>query len=131
MDNFFHSLSPFFKKIKKRYKVEVFLLFLAFFIAVVSLILYEKNQYSNDESIEEITSSYQQKESPNSRKILVDIAGAVKNPGVYESSIGARLKDILTLAGGLSDEADKIFFQRNFNLARLVSDQEKIYIPAI
>jgi len=70
-------------------------------------------------------------EAVNSKKVFVDISGCVKNPGVYEASFGARLKDILNLAGGLSDEADKNFFQRNFNLARIVFDQEKIYVPSI
>ena len=131
MKEFIDSFSPFLKKLKKfkRYQVEVFLLSLAFIITIISLILYQKNESSESDLIKETQSNYQ-KENSSPRKIFVDIAGAVNNPGMYEATLGARLKDILTLAGGLSDEADRIFFQRNFNLARIVTDQEKIYIPS-
>jgi len=53
----------------------------------------------------------------------------VEKPGVYEVSSSARLQDALNFANGLTEEADKVFFSRNFNRARLLSDQEKIYIP--
>jgi competence protein ComEA len=131
MKEFIGSFSPFLKKLKKfkRYQVEVFLLSLAFIITIISLILYQKNESPESNLIKETQSSYQ-KENSSQRKIFVDIAGAVNNPGMHEATLGARLKDILTLAGGLSDEADRIFFQRNFNLARIVTDQEKIYIPS-
>lgn len=126
MKNFLRSFLPVLKKIKK-YKIEIFLLGTSFFIAIFSLILYQKeNAEEKPEVVEEKTFN-----NPTPyKKIFVDVAGAVKNPGVYEATFGARLKDVLDLAGGLSDEADKFFFQRNFNLAKIVIDQEKIYIPA-
>ncbi|MFQ5452229.1 MAG: ComEA family DNA-binding protein, partial [Candidatus Paceibacterota bacterium] len=33
-------------------------------------------------------------------------------------------------ANGLAKSADREFFQRNFNLARVLADQEKVYIPS-
>lgn len=63
-------------------------------------------------------------------KIFVDIAGAVEKPDVYEITSGARLKDVLIQAKGLSSAADREYVARNFNFARLVADQEKIYIPS-
>jgi competence protein ComEA len=126
MKNFLRSFLPVLKKIKK-YKIEIFLLSASFFIAIFSLILYQKEKaWEKEEVMEEKTFN-----NPTPyKKIFVDVAGAVKNPGVYEATLGARLKDVLDLAGGLSDEADKFFFQRNFNLAKIVVDQEKIYIPS-
>jgi competence protein ComEA len=126
MKNFLRSFLPVLKKIKK-YKIEIFLLSASFFIAIFSLILYQKEKaWEKEEVMEEKTFN-----NPTPyKKIFVDVAGAVKNPGVYEATFGARLKDVLDLAGGLSDEADKFFFQRNFNLAKIVIDQEKIYIPS-
>jgi competence protein ComEA len=126
MKNFLRSFLPVLKKIKK-YKIEIFLLGASFFIAIFSLILYQKEKAGEKEEVmEEKTFN-----NPTPyKKIFVDVAGAVKNPGVYEATFGARLKDVLDLAGGLSDEADKFFFQRNFNLAKIVIDQEKIYIPS-
>jgi len=126
MKDFLRSFLPFFKKIKK-YKIEIFLIVTAFFIAIFSLILYQK------EKNEEKTEVVEEKSLNNlitEKKIFVDLAGAVKNPGLYEATFGARLKHVLDLAGGLSEEADKFFFQRNFNLAKIVTDQEKIYVPA-
>lgn len=58
-------------------------------------------------------------------KIVCDISGAVRTPGVYELQDGARLNDLIELAGGLSDEADI----DRINRARTVFDGEKIYIP--
>lgn len=56
--------------------------------------------------------------------IIVDIDGAVKNPGVYELVEGDRLDVAIKKAGGLSDTA----YTKNINKARLLVDGEKIYI---
>lgn len=63
-------------------------------------------------------------------QIFVDIQGAVEKPDVYEVTEGARLKDVLVLADGLSANADREFFTRTFNLAKKMVDQEKIYVPS-
>lgn len=62
--------------------------------------------------------------------LLVDVEGAVMSPGVYQLSEGSRLKDALILAGGLSGDADRSFCEKNLNMASLISDGQKIYIPA-
>lgn len=59
--------------------------------------------------------------------IMIHISGAVLNPGIIEVELGKRLVDIVELAGGLDKEADV----DRINLARKVSDEEKIYIPRI
>ncbi len=64
-------------------------------------------------------------------KIVVDINGAVTNPGVFTFDEKARLADGLEAAGGLSEEADKEFVAREFNLAMKLKDGMKIYIPAV
>ena len=43
--------------------------------------------------------------------------------------VGTRLYELITKGGGLSGEADDEYIARNYNLSKLVSDQEKIYIP--
>lgn len=62
-------------------------------------------------------------------EIVVDVAGAVNKPGVYKFKIGSRLEEAISAAGGLSDKADKDWIDRNLNLARKLTDSEKIYIP--
>lgn len=59
--------------------------------------------------------------------IIVDIKGAVKNPGVYRAEADMRVIDIIDLAGGLSEAADA----DTVNLSQRVTDQMVIYIPAI
>jgi len=129
MNNFFKSFAPFLKKLRlKKYLAEIILLTVALVITFAALVLYAKNSQENTD--QEITTN-NQPEQTLSEKIFIDVSGAVKKPNVYEISFGARLKDVVDKADGLSEEADKMFFNRNFNLARIVIDQEKIYVPSV
>nr|WP_312575919.1 helix-hairpin-helix domain-containing protein [Sedimentibacter sp.] len=60
----------------------------------------------------------------NASVIMVDVDGAVKNPGVYELIEGDRVEDALKKAGGLLETSDT----KNINRARILADGEKIYI---
>lgn len=62
----------------------------------------------------------------DNKKIIVHIAGEVKNPGVFEVEEGARISNIIELAGGITDIAN----MNNVNLAYKVGDGQKIYIPS-
>ena len=125
MQGFIDSLRPIWEK----YKIEVFLITASFIITILSGFIFIINQTANQAEIPTLTSPDSSTASLN--KIYVDLAGAVEKAEVYEVSSGARLKDILIMAGGLSQDADREYFTRNFNLARVVSDQEKIYVPSI
>lgn len=59
--------------------------------------------------------------------IYVQICGAVKNPGVYRVQKGARLFEVVNMAGGLSPNADA----QKVNLAKVVEDGEKVCIPRV
>jgi competence protein ComEA len=63
------------------------------------------------------------------KTIFVDISGAVQKPDVYELPENSRLRDGLVAAGGLSEDANRDYFALNYNLARLLQDGEKIYVP--
>jgi competence protein ComEA len=66
----------------------------------------------------------------NSEKnIVVDVSGAVEKPGVYSLASQSRIKDALISAGGFSSKADKDWVSKNLNLAQVVDDGTKIYIP--
>lgn len=67
----------------------------------------------------------------DSRYYFVDIEGAVFSPGVYKIAEGSRVKDVLVLAGGLSEEADREFCEKSINFAEEVKDGQKIYIPKV
>ena len=65
----------------------------------------------------------------SSQKILVDVSGAVVIPGVYQLPAGARLELAIKVAGGLTAEADKEYVAKSLNLASILSDGAKVYIP--
>lgn len=62
-----------------------------------------------------------------STSVVVHVAGAVVQPGVYELREGARARDALVAAGGPTDNAD----WNALNLAAPVADGSRLYVPAI
>jgi competence protein ComEA len=58
-------------------------------------------------------------------KMIVDVKGQIKQPGVYQASAGERVMDVITRAGGLTENADA----RQVNFAERVVDEMVIYIP--
>lgn len=65
------------------------------------------------------------------QEITIDVAGAVMKPGVYKLPFESRIVDALASAGGLSEDADRNWVEKNINLAQKVSDGLKIYIPRV
>lgn len=57
-------------------------------------------------------------------KKYVDIKGEIKNPGVYEFEEGMIVNDIVSLAGGFTDNASS----KNLNLSKKVTDEMVIYV---
>ncbi len=68
-------------------------------------------------------------DEPGTDVCVVDVSGAIEEPGVYELGEGSRVKDAVNVAGGLSSLADEDWVAKNLNLAAPVSDGQKIYIP--
>lgn len=80
------------------------------------LIPYEDGNNVNEivETVEEV------------KKIVVDVAGEVKKPGVIELDEGSRIKDAIELAGGVTNKADT----SDMNLAYKLEDGMKIKVPS-
>lgn len=74
-----------------------------------------------------------QAQSPNSDSndpaltIFVHVAGAVKQPGLYELPPGARVDDAISAAQGTKKKANL----DALNLAQIVVDGQQIYVPKI
>ena len=64
--------------------------------------------------------------SETNQEIMVDIKGAVKNPAVYSVAKDARVNEVIILAGGLTDQADR----KSINLAQKVTDEMIIYVAS-
>lgn len=63
------------------------------------------------------------------KSIVVDLSGAVQIPGVYKLTENSRIVDLLSIGGGVTNEASAIWISRNLNLSRVLADSEKVYIP--
>jgi len=63
-------------------------------------------------------------ESISMQTLMVDVAGAVMNPGVYSLPLNARVVEAIKAAGGLKKGADT----SDINQARILKDGEQIYV---
>jgi len=59
-------------------------------------------------------------------KCYVYVCGYVNKPDVYQCREGARIYEVIELAGGFRDNADKEYL----NLVAAVTDGQKIYVPS-
>ena len=72
----------------------------------------------------EVINKDEKAEDKHDEKIFVDVKGAVKHPGVFETTKDKRVKDLIEEAGGLLDDADT----STLNLSQKVKDQMVIYV---
>lgn len=59
-------------------------------------------------------------------QLVVDVAGAVRRPGLYHLAAGTRIADAVAAAGGATPKADVTLV----NLAAPVADGEQVLVPA-
>ncbi len=111
--------------------------FRLFLILPLCLILYGcGSSYSDELSLEDIgeesSASVNETETEEATAetggiIYVYACGKVNAPGVYTVPQGSRIFEVLSLAGGVTDEADI----SAINQAEPCYDGEKIYVPAL
>jgi len=114
------------KLLPLEYRVPLILVGISISALVFAIFLYVKNT----QSVEPIRFSSDEKVSSESAKLIVDVSGAVKNPGVYTFVYGSRVSDAIIAAGGFSDKADLDTIAIQINQASILSDGAKVYIPA-
>ena len=107
----------------KHNKKSATLIFFFLIIVTLSISLYIKCneepviKYKTKKVVEEC-------KKPESKKLIVDIKGYVKKPGVYEVEEETRISDVIELAGGLLLSANT----RYLNLSKKVTDELVIII---
>lgn len=85
-------------------------------------------QIEEVEQVEEVV-EVEEEEEIDPCPVRVDIAGAVKNPGVYCLEKDSAVIDVVKKAGGLIQSVAYKYLGMKVNLATLLTDNSKIYIP--
>lgn len=119
----------FFKNHKKWILGAIILFVLAVYYIYTNSSQKEVNMQELEEFVEENTILNTQEEQTEKevQKIIIHVAGQVANPGVVQLEEGARITDAISAAGGILEKADL----QDINLARILEDGMKIYIPSI
>ena len=116
------------KKYLKR-KIILLIIFLGIVIILLGCFFYAKKD--SDEIIaEDILIDNQntiQESVKNTNTIKVHVAGCVQSQGIIELEEGSRIADAIDKVGGLTANAST----KNVNLAYVLQDGEKIYIPSL
>jgi len=110
-------------------KLQMILSLMGLFLLVMGMGVVLLGQKDSRSSVEVISTDSPSDKVSEGQVVVVDVEGAVERPGVYELSVGARVDDALTAAGGFSEDADRIWVRRFVNLAQEIPDGTKIYIP--
>ena len=99
----------------------VILLLIGIFAIKINL---EKNKFNNSDDKNNIEIVSNDQTLLTNSDCMVDIKGAVKNPGVYTTDCSDNVSDIIRLAGGLTDDADTSVT----NLAKQITNEMVIII---
>lgn len=67
------------------------------------------------------------KDEKENKEIVIHITGAVKKQGIVKVKQGSRIADVIESAGGVTKDTDL----SKINLAYVVEDGQKIYVPNI
>ena len=98
-------------------------------ICMIFYYIFTNNSDYNYEELDEIgektESIFQSSKEAEKNKIVLHITGAVNEEGIVRIEEGARIIDVVEAAGGLKEDAEL----KNVNLAYIVEDGQKIYIP--
>ena len=109
----------------------IILAFVCSLVVIIGMLFYFNQSKTEDYSgvsfsnpSNETNNKDEKSEDKHDEKIFVDVKGAVKHPGVFETTKDKRVKDLIEEAGGLLDDADT----STLNLSQKVKDQMVIYV---
>ncbi len=100
------------------------------FIVIICLIVFDVYIFNKlPKEVDEIVSPITIEEEPKKEeeRIIVDIKGAIRYPGVYAMNHDDRIIDVIELSGGLVEDADT----SHINLSKKVTDEMTIVVSYV
>lgn len=110
-----------------KYKLPISLLLLGAVLIGFGVFMYKDRGYESTNKIEVVDTTTESQNS--SEGVVVEVAGAVKNPGVFNLPNNSRVEDAINRSGGLTDEADLEVMGKVVNRAAKLIDGQKVFIP--
>ena len=117
------------KYINKKQKIVLIIIIsiITLGVAYYAYIMKTNDEFNVEEQSLEIENTTEENNEAKEEKskIIVHVSGAVKNEGIVELEEKARVADAIEAAGGVTEDA----YMRDINLASLLEDGMKVYIP--
>lgn len=117
------------KKFNK--KIILLSIIVIFIIGIYYLFIRDRDYFESDSSMNILNTNEEKgientiSDTEDKGKIIIYVAGAVKNEGIYELDENSRIADCIEKAGGLTEDANI----KDINLAYVLEDGMKVYIP--
>ncbi|HLE49118.1 MAG TPA: helix-hairpin-helix domain-containing protein [Patescibacteria group bacterium] len=119
-----------FEKFINKYKVPLAIFLLGLTLTGLGIFFLKNDSPTGRQKIEVLSTATESQKTEN--KIVVEIAGAVKKPGVYTfENSDVRIIDLISVSGGFSDDADTVWIDKVVNKAAKLSDGAKYYIKSV
>lgn len=115
-------------EIVRLYKVPLLLGIAGLLFFIIASVLSVANVFTHGEEKIDIVKQ-NMNASANFAILVVDMQGAVNNPGTYTLNDGSRIEDLIQMAGGLREDADGEWISKHINRAQMLTDGGKVYIP--
>lgn len=115
------------EKLLLTYRFQILFVLIGLSLIGFGALLFKKSGVNSFEKIEVLDG--ERGALDGEKRVVVEVAGAVENPGVYKLENDSRIEDVLIAAGGISADADRDWMQKVVNRAAKVIDGQKIYIP--
>ena len=112
------------KKYKKQIIIGTMIVLLILFGGIYLVHASSIPNETEEVEVIEIEETIKEENTSNVEKVLVDVKGAVVNPGVYQLSIGCSVQDAINMAGGLLESANT----NVINLSKRVVDEMVIIV---
>lgn len=119
------------RKLLKINPLQIVLVVVGAGLLLGGIVVWWKSRIPSNNVIVEVVGDEVGNNDSNNGDVVVDVSGAVVQPGVYRFRQGSRLGEVIERAGGFTEDVDQGWVSKNINLAQVVIDGSKVYIPRV